>query len=168
MERLQRLTKNTLLAFVLISIGFALGKHSVRRAIVPEDAGMHAGSQPTATPTQPVFVRVYYLHATFRCVTCNTIEKMTRELLGQQFAAELADGRIEWREDDFQANEALAKQFDVIASCVVVAQVRGGIVDAYNRLDETWTRMEDPADFNAYVGGAIRAYLPGAGKRGTP
>lgn len=158
MERTQRLVKNILLAFVLISIGFALGKHSVRRAGTPS-AGEASASPPEATAETPRKIRVYYLHATFRCVTCNTIEKMTRDLLQRRFGQAVADGRIEWREADYQENEALAKQFDVISSCVVVANMQGENVLEYQRLDEVWTLMKDPPKFDAYVGDAIEKYL---------
>ena len=99
---------------------------------------------------------------TFRCVTCNTIEKMTRDLLEREFGQALADGRIEWHEADFQENEALAEQFGVVASCVVVAKMRGEAVLDYKRLDEVWTLLKDVPGFNAYVGDAVRGYLPDA------
>ena len=167
MERTQLVIKNALLAFVLISIGFVLGKHSVRQTSVPVRPPPTDAQAPASAGELPVRTRVYYLHATFRCVTCNTIEKMTRDLLDQQFGEALADGRIEWQEADFQENEALAKQFDVIASCVVVAKVQGGTVLDYKRLDEVWTLLNDAPRFNAYVGDAVRSYLPEAGEGGT-
>ena len=163
MERTQRIVKNALLAFVLVSIGFALGKHSVRREAAPADPTRNRAGAGELS----VRLRVYYLHATFRCVTCNTIERMTGDLLDQQFGDAVADGRIEWREADFQENEGLAKQFEVIASCVVVAKMRGETVLDYQRLDEVWTLLKDSSQFNTYVGDAIRSYLPDAGKGGA-
>ena len=155
MERTQRIVKNALLAFVLVSIGFALGKHSVRREAAPADPTRHQAGAGELS----VRLRVYYLHATFRCVTCNTIERMAREVVDQQFSDALADGAVEWQEADFQKNDALAKQFDVIASCVVVAKMRGDTVLDFKRLDEVWTLMKDAPRFNAYIGDAIRGYL---------
>lgn len=153
-------TTRILLTFVIFSIGFAAGKHSVRRnvaATVLPEADSAATGADADTPAEKL--RVHYLHATFRCVTCNTIEKMTRELLGSQFAAALGDGRIEWVEADFQENETLARRFDVVASCVVVARMRGETVLDYQRLDGVWTLLGKPDQFNAYVGDAIRGYL---------
>ena len=71
---MRKILTNGLLAFALTSIGFALGKHSVK----PE--------QQAASPSSKSgrHVAVYYLHSTFRCVTCNTIEKMARELLDKR------------------------------------------------------------------------------------
>lgn len=168
MERTQLVIRNALLAFVLVSIGFVLGKHSVRQTFVPVQPPPADAEVLAAAGQIPVKLRVYYLHATFRCVTCNTIEQMTRDLLDQQFGDALADGRIEWREVDFQEDEVLAKQFDVIASCVVVARMRGETVLDYKRLDDVWTLLKDTPGFNTYVGDAIRLYLPAAGEGGTP
>lgn len=153
MERLQKILTNCLLAFALISIGFALGKHSVKPELqtssLPKENGCH--------------VAVYYLHSTFRCVTCNTIEKMTRDLLGKDYGKQLADGKIQWIKDDFQENEALAKQFAVVASCVVVAEMKDGAVLDFKRLDEVWTKMKDPEAFDRYISNAIDGYLKKSG-----
>jgi len=139
--------RRLLLAFVLVSVGFAFGRHSVT---------------PTAAAARPPergndVVMVYYLHAAFRCVTCNTIEKMTRELLDGRFKKELSDGSMVFREVNFQADEAMAKQFGVVASCVVVAAVKDGRTVDFRRLDEVWTLMNDRNAFDRCVSDAIAA-----------
>ena len=153
MDRLKKIITSGLLAFALISIGFALGKHSVKPDVKANDLPNGNGRQ----------VAVYYLHSTFRCVTCNTIEKMTRELLDTSYSKQLADGKIQWIEDDFQENEALAKQFEVAASCVVVADMKDGTVLDYKRLDDVWTKMKDQDAFNKYISDAIDGYLKKSG-----
>ena len=156
MEKTKNITRSALLAFVLISVGFALGKEVTARR-----------QTPTTGPESPVPVTtndkdkvvVYYLHTTFRCVTCNEIERLTKALIETEFADDLAAGRIEWREANFQQDESLAKRYEVVSSCVVVVNIQGGKETGFQRLDDVWTRYEDPADFNEYVGAAIRKYL---------
>jgi len=145
MDKARTLAKNVLLAFVLVSVGFALGKHS---------AGQGASSAAPASAAGQV--RVYYLHTTFRCVTCNSIEKMTKALLDAKFAAAMKSGKLTFVEANFQKDKALAKRFDVNSSCVVVEGLRDG---SFKRLDEVWTLMSKPAEFDAYVGGAVEAFL---------
>ena len=99
------------------------------------------------------------MHTTFRCVTCNEIERLTKALVETEFADDLAAGRIEWREANFQQDESLAKRYEVVSSCVVVVNMQGGKERGFQRLDDVWTRYQDPADFNGYVGAAIRKYL---------
>ncbi|NCB27858.1 MAG: hypothetical protein EOM62_20755 [Bacteroidia bacterium] len=84
---------------------------------------------------------------------------MTRELLDKAYSNELAEGKIKWNEDDFQENEALAKQFEVVASCVVVAELEDGAVLNYERLDEVWTKMMDTEAFDRYISETITEYL---------
>ena len=153
MVQVKKILTNCLLAFVFVSIGFALGKHSIKTERPPDSLSNGNGH----------YVAVYYLHSTFRCVTCNTIEKMTRELLDKAYSNELAEGKIKWIEDDFQENEALAKQFEVAASCVVVAELEDGVVLDYRRLDDVWIKMEDPETFDRYVSEAITGYLEKVG-----
>jgi len=150
MKKLRTYAKNVLLAFVLVSIGFALGKEVTARRQSPADTTGPVSGGDKVVP--------YYLHTTFRCVTCNEIERLTKALLDTEFAADLASGRIEWREANFQHDESLAKRYEVVSSCVVVVQVRGGKEAAYQRLDDVWTRYQNPSDFNQYVGSAIKKF----------
>jgi len=139
---------NLLLSFVLVSIGFALGKHSVPR-------------QQTATPPELTAekVNVYYMHATFRCVTCNTIEKLTKQLLDSKYKKQMQDGSVMFSEVNFQKNEQLAKQFDVLSSCVVVAKTKNGKITSFERLDKVWELVGNPDEFNAYLSKAIDGFL---------
>ncbi len=154
MERAKHILTKVLLVFALISIGFAFGKHAARPAAKSD------GLQTNGTGRQ---VAVYYLHSTFRCVTCNTIESMTKALLDSTYSQDIEEGRIQWIEADFMANTALAKQFEIVASCVVVAEMKDGVVTDYKRLDDVWTLMENPAAFNAYISTAIDGYLEKTG-----
>jgi len=149
MERLKGILTKVLLCFALISIGFALGKHSVK-------FDKQANILPKAKGRQ---VAVYYLHSTFRCKTCNTIEKMTRQVLNGSYRNELAEGKVLWIVEDFQEQEALAKKFEVVASCVVVAEMKDGVVLDYRRLDDVWSQMKDQKAFTRYIENTIDQYL---------
>jgi hypothetical protein len=148
MNKIVKVLKNILIAFVLISIGFAIGKHSV------------AGKSPEKNNKEKVsLVRVYYMHGTLRCTTCNSIQRMTEQLLEDKYLQQMVDDEIEFVEVNFQENEALAKRFDVLASCVVVAKIEAGKIVAHQRLDKVWTLFQKPAEFNAYISKAIQTYL---------
>lgn len=153
-EKLKKVTRNVLLAFVLVTVGYALGKRSAQ---VPTGAGtIEEGSKVVVT----------YLHATFRCVTCNTIEAMAKDVVETQFEDALSSGAVEWRTENYQEREDLAKRYQVVAACVVVAKVVNGQETEYRRLDDVWTLMKDPPAFEEYVASAIRELLP-QGKDGA-
>ena len=147
-KKIRDLLKILILCFALISIGYMLGKNgkAIARA---NDNTIGSGD----------FVAVYYLHSSFRCESCNAIERQTKELLDREYTAALNDGLIEWKEIDFMENKFLARTFEVAASCVVVAKIRDGRVEDYRRLDEVWTLLNDPVAFDAYIRSAIEAYL---------
>lgn len=147
MGKIHHIITKLLIAFVLISIGFILGKNS----------RVDSSSTEIGSGT---YIEVYYLHTTFRCVTCNTIESMTKELLDKKYSSQIDDGRIKWSSVDFQENEKLAEKFKVVSSCVVVANIKDGVVTDYKRLDDVWTKMKNKHEFDTYVSSAIDSYLP--------
>ncbi|MDD3967068.1 MAG: hypothetical protein PHP63_08500, partial [Candidatus Marinimicrobia bacterium] len=105
LKKIVSLCKVLLLVFALISIGYMLGKNSVKE--------QRASTQIAGNDNH---VAVYYLHSTFRCETCNTIEAMTKELLEREYAALIANGHMRWAEIDFMKNTQLAKRFEIAAS----------------------------------------------------
>jgi len=150
LEKFKKITTNILIAFALISFGFMLGKNSSKSI----DA-----SVSKAIENNENYVAVYYLHSTFRCVTCNTIEKLTFDLLNSSYKDKLSDSKIKWKEIDFQENEAVAKKFDVVASCVFVGVVKNGEFVEFQRMDDVWELVNKPTEFNNYISKVIDTYL---------
>ena len=145
--------KYALLAFVLVTIGFGIGKEWTLRRV------QMAASPDTVSGDTVI---VYYAHATIRCVTCETIERLTHETLDEQFAAEKADGRLVFRAVNFQDDTAFAAQYEIVANCVVVSKITQGQEVRHQRLDEVWDLYEDPPAFKQFLGDAIRAHLDSA------
>ena len=143
--------KKGLLGFVLITIGFTIGKEVTLRRIQP--------SQIDAKPIGQDQVVVSYVHATIRCVTCNTIERLVKETLDEGFADAVAQKQLRYEEVDFQQNTAFAKQYEIVANCVVLRQIVEGNDVRHVRLDKVWQLYDDPKAFKKYLADAIQAYL---------
>jgi len=141
--------RKLLLGFVLVSIGFALGKETALRSA----RHGHPAAPSFGTGDKTI---VYYLHASIRCVTCNAIEKLAKQVLERDFADELQTGRIEWRTANFQEDEDLARRYDIAASIVLVVRLEQGREVAFRKLDKVWTLADDPVAFAAYLGDEIR------------
>ncbi len=152
-EQARRWTRNLLLAFVLVSIGFALGKESARRA--QPQAG-----DPAAWGEAADRLIVYYAHATVRCATCNTIEFLTEDVILDQFGEALDAGTLKWASVDFQKNGDFAERYGVAASGVLLVVIRNGRETERVNLEEVWTKVKDPPAFKTYVADAIRKHLP--------
>ena len=148
---------NLLLAFVLISIGFVIGKETALNSSRKSNSGSNAVAAHAGRADKVI---VYYMHQTFRCVTCNQIEATTGELINADFAKELKDGRLEWKKVNFQENEDLAKRYNVASSTVVVVRLRDGKEIGHQSLDKVWSLSGNHDEFIKYVGGAIREALP--------
>lgn len=158
MNRIRSILKNALLAFVLVTVGFVVGKESALRTI--RDGKADVPSQGVSGKPAPV--NVYYLHATVRCDTCNSIEKMTHDVLESQFSEALNTGRIEWKVVDFQEDEELARRFKVVSSGVIVARIGKDGQESFKSLDDVWTLVDSPPAFAEYVAGAVRECLAAA------
>lgn len=150
-ETFKHVITNLLLVFVLITIGYSLGKHNTLAEVTVDANPIMASNASSAK----MHVRAYYMHSTFRCVTCNDIEAKALAIVDKEFAAQKADDTLSWVDVNFQENESLAKRFDVAASCIVVAVMRGNEIVSFARLDEVWTLVEKPQEFAAYVRNAF-------------
>jgi hypothetical protein len=141
-----------LTAFVLISIGFAIGRET-------------AGGRPGAPATPPASggdrVIVYYMHGTFRCVTCNTVESLAEGLLRTEFSEEAKAGRLEWRSVDYLEDTALAGRYQVAGNMLVLSRLEGGAEVRFRKLDRVMELAGDPEGFRGYVRPALRDLLAG-------
>jgi len=146
--------KHGLLAFVLVTIGFAIGKEVTLRRM--EQAPPHEALSTGQGKDQVV---VSYAHATIRCVSCNTIERLIKETLDEQFAEAVTQEKVHFQEVNFQENSRFAKRYEIVANCVVLRQIAEGQETKYERLDKVWELYENPPAFKQYLGDAIRAYL---------
>jgi len=160
-KKIKEITKNVLLAFVLISIGFALGKDVERRrsASNPSNQGTTEMNGEIASSSNPQRVVVYYTHGNFRCTTCTTIEDLTQQTLEKRFSDELANGLVKLQVVNFQENEEFAKRYEVVSSGVVVAGMKGDIEAGYKNLEEVWTKYNDPVAFENYLTEEVRRLL---------
>ena len=146
------------MAFVLVSIGFIAGKETVLRSASPATENPAQGSAEQLSGDKVI---LYYMHATFRCFTCNSIETMAKEVVETDFPEALADGRLEWQVVNFQENTALGRQYGVGTSTLVISKIQDGKEVKFQRLDEVWQKISNPQAFKQYVDETVQLYLDG-------
>ena len=163
--KIKEILSKVLMAVVLISIGFAAGKEMALRSTaqnaeaVSQAAMVDHSAEPSDAHEEKVLV--YYMHATFRCFSCNNIEKMAKAVVENDFADALAEGQVEWQAVNFNENTVLAQRYGVGAATVVLVRRQGGQEIAFKRLDEVWTKLGDADAFKQYVKENIQSYLYG-------
>lgn len=86
------------------------------------------GSPVTKDGVPEDCVEVLYFHGKQRCVTCNAIEKLTREVLENDFAQQLKDGKVVFKTIDIsqKENEGIAEKFEVTWSSLFVNRWKSG------------------------------------------
>ena len=111
-----------------------------------------AAPQPAAAPAQPDAVTVYYFHGDTRCPTCRAIETKATATVHEEFADELADGRLRFEVINYDTpeNSHFREDFDLSFGSVVVQGP--GEDRPWENLADVWTLVNaDPLDFQAYL-----------------
>ncbi len=105
---------------------------------------------------------VYYLHSNTRCPTCRAIEAQAKEAVETHFASQLSKGEVYWRVANYDqpAGKPLAAKFKVEMPVVVLARMKDGNIEKWERLDKVWAMVGDKPVFAKYVCGEIERMLP--------
>ena len=80
----------------------------------------HNPKSKTETVAQADRIEVLSFHGKQRCPTCIAIEKLTREVVESDYAAQVADSSLVFRVVDLTENEALADRYEVTWSSLLV------------------------------------------------
>ncbi len=111
-----------------------------------------------AAPARPDALMVYYFRGNVRCPACRTLETCSREVVADRFAAEAADGRIEWRAIDYQTpgNEHFLTDYQLLTGGVVLVEFHDGRPTRWTAVPETWNMTGDRKALARYLEEAIR------------
>ena len=74
------------------------------------------------------YVEVLYFHGKQRCVTCIAIEKQTKAVIAENFAAQQKSGKVRYKEVDISTPEGkkLATKYKVSWSSLFVTKHKNG------------------------------------------
>lgn len=139
-------------------------------AATPLDSGLRSvRTSPAAVPKPPAARRgklvVSYLHTTTRCFSCIQIEDFTSWAVHQDFAREIADGRLEWRvlNVDEPENSHFTKDYQLYTKSVILSWVEDGREVRWKNLERVWKLLDDQMKFQEYVVSEIRAFSGATG-----
>ena len=104
---------------------------------------------------------VYLFHGNARCITCRSIESQAHEVVQTHFADELNSGEMAWKILNYEKPAAteLRKKFDVQIPVVVLARMKDGQIEKWERLDRVWPLAMDQPAFYKYVRESIEDFL---------
>jgi len=126
-------------------------------------SGPSASRSPAPPPASAGdTVSAIYMHRTFRCVSCLMMEKMAREAVREDFASELASGKLRWAALNYDAYEGLTERYGLRISSLVLITYKDGREVSHEVLDDLWGLKMRPDAFRSRVVEAVRGRLAAA------
>lgn len=116
-----------------------------------------AKAQSSEKNSQKEYVEVLYFHGKQRCVTCNAIEKLTKEVIDKDFAEQLKNGKVIFRAIDISTKEGekIADKYEVTWSSLFV-----------NKWKDSKETKNDMTDFGfSYAKGSPDVFKEGVKKK---
>lgn len=119
-------------------------------------------SEPLVKPVDPVVI-AYYFHGTMRCPTCLKMEEYSRSAIEEAYPSELREGRIRWPAVDYDQrdNEHFVKEYELVASAIVVRRDGTNEQGAWRKLERAWDLVGDEGAFKRYVADEVATMLKG-------
>lgn len=123
---------------------------------------MSAGGPAFAAQEKPAGkVIAYYFHGTFRCYSCNMLEKYSKEAIETHFKDALASGRLEFKAVNVEdrGNEHFVTDYKLFTKSLILSLVKDGKEARYENLDKIWEYVRNKEKFTSYVAEKVRAFL---------
>ncbi|HUT11842.1 MAG TPA: nitrophenyl compound nitroreductase subunit ArsF family protein [Thermoguttaceae bacterium] len=133
---------------------------------IRKQGGIAAASEGTASRAADDALMVYYFHGQ-RCATCLAAESNAYDTLNTEYASQLENGEMVWKVLDYR-KDPKAKDFDIVTSTIVLVRMKGGQIDAWNRLDRVLVLAEDKTALSAYLQDEINEMLKTAAPEPEP
>ena len=139
-----------LLLFVGVSIVIAMSDVAGWRTNSNTDEATAANSNTAGIVSQQKDgLTAIYFHAKHRCPTCEKIEAFAHDAL----KTEIEQGNIGWAVADYttQENQAAVEHCKVLASTVVLVDLKNGEIVRWKNLEKVWDYTHDPKAFETYM-----------------
>ena len=144
-----------MMAFLLVSIGVAIGREMVLRSI-------------EVAPDPPVGenkVVLYYLH-TWPCPDCTAVEAAAEKLVHEEFADEVRADRLEFHSLNYMdpakpRNTELARKYNVGENVIIAVRLEDGREAQIVRMDEVMNLVHDKEKLRQYLRDGIGEALRG-------
>ena len=118
-------------------------------------------SSQVAEKSQNAKVIAYYFHGTFRCSTCQTIEKYSKEAIEHYFANELKKGILEFKPLNVEEaeNRHYIQDYQLFSKALVISIVKEDKEVTWKNLTDVWKLVTDKDKFFQYVKDEVEKFL---------
>jgi hypothetical protein len=123
----------------------------------------HKAVQPvqTASAVKNAKVIAYYFHGTYRCTTCQTIERYSREAIEKYFVKELENKTLEYKVLNVEEpeNRHFIQDYRLFTKALVIALYKDDKQVKWKNLADVWTHVNDKDKFYQYVKDEVEKLL---------
>ena len=114
-----------------------------------------------AGQNNPSKVTAYYFHGSFRCPTCTTMERYSREAIETNFKNELVAGKLEFKAINVEdrGNEHYVNDYQLYTKSLILSLVKDGKEIKSKNLDKIWQYARNKQKFIDYVTDEINSFL---------
>jgi Tfp pilus assembly major pilin PilA len=140
-----------------------------------QDKKVNTGDKVTTKPGEPEAacnfqgascdsnnkVIAYYFHGTYRCTTCRTIERYSKEAIDRYFAQELKNGTLDFKpiNVDEPENRHYIQDYQLYTRSLVLALYKDDKQLKWKNLSEVWSYVSDKEKFYQYVKDETKRFL---------
>lgn len=84
---------------------------------------------------QEATIQVLYFHSTYRCVTCNTVEDITKDFIQTRYNNLLQNGTLSFKSIniDEKENKSIVEQYQILYSTLLIVNADGTFSDITNQ-----------------------------------
>lgn len=106
-------------------------------------------------------VIAYYFHGTYRCITCRTIEKYSKEAIEYFFSEELKKGKLEFKSINVEDPESrhFIQDYQLFTRSLVLSLVNKDKEVKWKVLPDVWKYYRDKNKFFKYVKDEVENFL---------
>lgn len=132
-------------------------------APLPERAPEAAKGATTEAPAAGKHFVAYYLHGKARCVSCTTIERLTKNALDTHFADAQKTGLMEVRLVNVETpeNRHYIQDYQITNQSVILSELQDGKEVRWKNLKQVWRLFRDETAFDDYIRTETEAFLKG-------
>jgi thioredoxin-related protein len=105
-------------------------------------------------------LEIYYFHRNARCVSCNLMEEMVKNLIDGQYAGQVENGKIDFKSLNVESaeNKEIALKYKASGSALFINRIIDGDDNIENEAN-AWRYLNNESNFNRYLGAKIDSYL---------
>lgn len=141
----------------------AVTQESKTPAPLPERTPEAANGATAEAPAAGKHFVAYYLHGKARCVSCTTIERLTKNALDTHFADAQKSGLMEVRLINVETSENrhYIQDYQITNQSVILSELQDGKEVRWKNLKQVWRLFRDETAFDDYIRTETEAFLKG-------